>query len=384
MSYIIQQTSAINTAGGASATASFSRPVTAGSIIVVAAAAIDHGAPSGAGTEGQAAGSQAAVSDSQDNSYGALTGDNGPWVWDDFTAKALWLGQYVAEGVAAGTTEITFEFTPYSSAPNCHVGIVVYELSGFNSTYYLAQDNSEIAVNSAEPIGIDDGSYFSLSLADGPVNLYIECAAAVLLDDYRAVTGGSGYTFDGSAIAQIGSAYSTLGFQHKVNSTITFEDNVHDTGAFGDVPTDFAAAVAFVNQYVSNSAFTDLAVITSGLPNAVIGQPYNQTLVASASVAPYTWSIISGSLPAGLSLNSSTGVISGTPLVGGNFAPQFEVSDSSSPVGTATATLQLDCVAGGGGGFHAHFDQYNRPLTSIGGQQRPQPAPYRRPIYNPK
>ena len=48
------------------------------------------------------------------------------------------------------------------------------------------------------------------------------------------------------------------------------------------------------------------------LPAATVGQPYSYQLTENGGVPPYTWSIISGSLPAGLTLNQSSGLISGT------------------------------------------------------------------------
>src|SRR5439155_10851615 len=53
-------------------------------------------------------------------------------------------------------------------------------------------------------------------------------------------------------------------------------------------------------------------VTTSPLATGTVGATYSQTLTATGAAAPYTWSLISGPLPAGLTL-SSAGVISGTP-----------------------------------------------------------------------
>jgi hypothetical protein len=88
-----------------------------------------------------------------------------------------------------------------------------------------------------------------------------------------------------------------------------------------------------------------LAITTASLPQAQVGVAYSTTLVATGGTTPYAWSILSGALPAGLSLNASTGVISGTPtaVVNAN-APQieFEVTDSATPTpATATANLGL-------------------------------------------
>lgn len=55
-----------------------------------------------------------------------------------------------------------------------------------------------------------------------------------------------------------------------------------------------------------------LTITTTRLNDAITGSAHTQTLAASGGYAPYVWSIFSGTLPPGLSLDSSTGVISGT------------------------------------------------------------------------
>ena len=53
-------------------------------------------------------------------------------------------------------------------------------------------------------------------------------------------------------------------------------------------------------------------ITTTALPDGTVGQSYSATLEAEGGETPYTWSVASGTLPAGLSL-SSAGMISGTP-----------------------------------------------------------------------
>jgi hypothetical protein len=59
-------------------------------------------------------------------------------------------------------------------------------------------------------------------------------------------------------------------------------------------------------------------VTTTSLPSGQVGQPYSATLAEKGGAPPVTWSIASGgTLQTGLSLNPTTGVISGTPTVAG-------------------------------------------------------------------
>ena len=78
--------------------------------------------------------------------------------------------------------------------------------------------------------------------------------------------------------------------------------------------------------------------------DGVMGISYKFLLVASGGVQPYTWSITSGQLPPGLSLNSD-GVISGTPTTLGKFNFVAQVVDSQSPtkaVDTLNASITIN------------------------------------------
>jgi Putative Ig domain len=71
-----------------------------------------------------------------------------------------------------------------------------------------------------------------------------------------------------------------------------------------------------------------LGIITPRqLPDASLSLPYNQTITASGGTPPYTWS--AAGLPTGLSINSSSGLISGIPTVAGSFGIAITVSDSA-------------------------------------------------------
>jgi len=86
-----------------------------------------------------------------------------------------------------------------------------------------------------------------------------------------------------------------------------------------------------------------LSVATGSLPNGIVNAPYSQTLAASSGVQPYTWSLVDGTvLPVGLSLDATSGVISGTPIATGSFPFTVQVTDSSTPKAQiATANLSI-------------------------------------------
>ena len=81
---------------------------------------------------------------------------------------------------------------------------------------------------------------------------------------------------------------------------------------------------------------------TSPLPSGRIATPYSQTITATGGVAPHTFSLATGSfLPAGLTL-SSTGLLSGTPTVGGNFSFTIVATDAGGCIGFRLYHLFID------------------------------------------
>jgi hypothetical protein len=73
-----------------------------------------------------------------------------------------------------------------------------------------------------------------------------------------------------------------------------------------------------------------------------VGVAYSATLAATGGTKPYSWSITNGALPAGLSLNATTGAITGTPTTAvSGAALTFKVTDASNPAQNATASLAL-------------------------------------------
>jgi hypothetical protein len=94
------------------------------------------------------------------------------------------------------------------------------------------------------------------------------------------------------------------------------------------------------------------------LPNGTTGAGYSQTLTASEGTPAYKqWSVSSGTLPPGLSLDPATGVISGTPTQTGSYTFTVQVTDSSDSIlyaegrtATAPESIIIQAATPGGGG----------------------------------
>ncbi len=91
------------------------------------------------------------------------------------------------------------------------------------------------------------------------------------------------------------------------------------------------------------TVYNALAITTTSLTGGSLHHAYSATLQYTGGTVPVTWSVASGSLPAGLSL-SSAGVISGTPTAGGNSTFTVQLADGSTPQQVATASLSINVV----------------------------------------
>ena len=112
----------------------------------------------------------------------------------------------------------------------------------------------------------------------------------------------------------------------------------------------YSGSSTFPNQTFSSENFwvdvvfnagNTLVITTPSLVNGILGVPYSANVSASGGSTPYIWSIASGSLPDGLTLNTNTGAITGTPTVPGTFNFIVQVSDASLPTETTTAPLSI-------------------------------------------
>lgn len=132
----------------------------------------------------------------------------------------------------------------------------------------------------------------------------------------KPTPSGTGIVFDGGK----GTVYGDVTLQENITigegESLTLDDGASLNAGNHNVIVDGGKLDESLKASLGDSMKYTPAITTESLPDGIVGTSYNQTLAATGSDA-ITWSV-SGSLPAGLSLNGNTGAITGTPTVTGS------------------------------------------------------------------
>lgn len=145
---------------------------------------------------------------------------------------------------------------------------------------------------------------------------------------------GAPYTATLTASGGYG-AYTWFIFSGTLPSGLTFNSS---TGVISGTPltaTRQTVSISVVDMegrstfktYIFN-VYNPLQILNTTLPNGNVGLPYVEAVLAAGGSTPYSFTITSGTLPAGLTLSPTTGVISGTPTVTGTYAFTAKVTDN--------------------------------------------------------
>src|ERR1035437_3204714 len=91
---------------------------------------------------------------------------------------------------------------------------------------------------------------------------------------------------------------------------------------------------------VSVRAATLAVTTTSPLPAGKVGSPYATTLAATGGTPGYTWALVAGALPPGITMNAA-GLISGGPTAAGTFNILVSVTDSAAATAPGVFSLKI-------------------------------------------
>jgi len=108
-----------------------------------------------------------------------------------------------------------------------------------------------------------------------------------------------------------------------------------------DSSTGTGAPFSSTNNYALTVAPPAITVAPATLSAGTVATAYSATITATGGVAPYTFSVTAGSLPAGLTLATS-GALTGTPTAGGTFTLTVTAKDSDNFTASQAYTLTVN------------------------------------------
>ncbi|MEK7403585.1 MAG: putative Ig domain-containing protein, partial [Acidobacteriota bacterium] len=233
----------------------------------------------------------------------------------------------------------TAPYTWSIGAGSLPAGLSLNPSTGIISGTPAAAGTSNLTIQVADASGNTVSKAFVLTIASGlTISSTSPLPAGVVGRAYFHALAAAGGTSPYSWTLTAGALPSGLA----LSSSGTISGTPAASGAFQFTVQVSDAAGATASKALSITIGATVIITTpSPLAGGVAGQAFSQTIAASGGTPPYTWSLSAGSLPAGLTLNGSTGVISGTPSTAGNFSFSVQVTDSAGASFVTAFTLVL-------------------------------------------
>ncbi len=179
--------------------------------------------------------------------------------------------------------------------------------------------------------------------------LFQQSCAAITLNPTTVPAGTLGAAYSQTLTATGGTApYSYIVSSGSLPAGLSLNAS---TGVIAGTRTSAAAATFTVrvtdvygcsgSRSYTAAALCNVITVSPAVPaNALINTAYSQTFTATGGTPSYTWALTSGTLPAGLALNTTTGVISGTPTSAtGGAAITLRATDTNGCSGSGTVSL---------------------------------------------
>ncbi|MGY5808915.1 putative Ig domain-containing protein [Rhizobium sp. LEGMi198b] len=241
---------------------------------------------------------------------------------------------------AAGTFNLTITATDSSAGSGPFTGSRAYTLTTNVEAPIAGNVAASVAANStANPItlAITGGTATSVTVATAPSHGTASASGtAITYTPASGYSGADGFTYTA-------------------------------TNATG---TSVSAAVSLTVTAPTLGFSPPSGALTAG----IVGAAYSQTLAVSGGANPYSYDL-TGTLPAGLTLNHSTGAISGTPTISGNYGFSVTATDANSAMTSAAYTLAIAAPsatfvfspAGGALTEAMAGEAYSHQISSTGG-----------------
>jgi outer membrane autotransporter protein len=232
-----------------------------------------------------------------------------------------------ASGPITGGTAVTITGTSLIGVTAVTIGgVAATGIAVVNATTIRAVTSAHSAgtasVMVTAPIGVGTGT---------GIYSYVSAPKVAAVNPAEGTTAGgtritiTGTAFTGARTVTVGGVAATS-VTVVSTTTITAITPAHDAGAVNVAVTTPSGTDTGRYTYINT-----LALASTAAAAMQVGQNYSQTNVASGGTPAYAYAISSGNLPAGTTLNTSTGLVSGMPTTKGTFSYTIEVTDSGKP-----------------------------------------------------
>jgi len=303
--------------------------------------------------------------------------------------------------VVTYSATVTGKESSPTGAVTFKVGTIPLCSATINLTTHIATCTSRSAPGGADTVTAQYGgnSTYSAFSSSATVTITKAPSTVTLTVSPTTTIAGSEVTYSATVTSavtpKLPAPTGTVDF--KVGSTLlcagSLTPSSHKascTSKAAPIGTDRVVAIYLGNSDFATSSTTavlavdpaPLAVVTTPLPAGAVGVSYSAAVSATGGISPYSWSLTSGSLPAGLTL-SHTGAITGTPTAAGSSSFTVKVTGATSTTAKAVLSIAVAAapppaaktgyrmVAGDGGVFDFGSAQF---YGSMGGKPLNQPV----------
>jgi hypothetical protein len=249
------------------------------------------------------------------------TGGTAPYRWSVAMGSSVPAGLTLsASGVLSGTPTV---------AGTSNVTIQLGDSRGATATKVFALTINAAPAPVPPPLSIITESPLPTGQVSTPYSQTFNASGGTSPYSWSVVTGSS--LPAALTISNGGTLSGTPGSPGTFNFTVQVSD---------------AAGQAATKAFTMTISAAALTITTSAFPIATLNTAYSAQLEATGGTPPYTWSVVTGTLPPGLTLTAA-GTVTGTPSNVGSQDFVIRVTDSTTASTTRSFTLLVQAVGGG-------------------------------------
>src|SRR5436853_575928 len=285
-----------------------------------------------------------------------------PSIGTEPTSQTVTAGQPASFSVTAtGTAPLTYQWKKNN------VAISGATSSAYTTAATISSDNGAqftVVVSNAAGSATSSAAMLTVSAAAvapsitmQPLSQTVTAGQPASFSVTAAGTAPLSYQWNKNGAAISGATSSTYATAATTSSDNGAQFTVDVSNTAGSVTS--AGATLTVN-----AASSPLQVTITQLPGGAMASSYNAALSASGGSSPYTWSLLSGALPNGLSVNVG-GTISGTPILTGSFSFTVQVQDAKGAT-ASRPSLTITLLNGQGNALDGFFCSGSHHLRFIG------------------